>query len=961
LARFRLDVRPRRWRPFEKPELDLTALRASVRDAWDKGEALAAAGDINGGLAWLDRAHRMAPADQNLCLALAAQALRAGAADQAVALFGELSARHGTAECWAGLAAAQLLARRPHEAAASLRAGLSANAADACLHAMADVVLRDGWCGVRPDGVLLLNRPGGPVCCTLDGVVLTQAATISELHLPPGWMRAQCLEVTRAGDPVPGSPIALSRVLRMESFVDRTQDGVAGWAWYPGAPTLDPELRLVVDAARGRAASEETITATELLAEVDGTTPSARPRRFARSVPATARVQVIGADGRDVLGSPLPARGVRRPRGSPAAPAQSSDPDLPVDVVIPIYRGLRTTLACIDSVLNTVPAGTRVWVVDDASPEPALVDAVAALAAKGAIRLLSVPGAIPGRNRGYPAAVNAGMRAASGRHVVLLNSDTLVPPGVIEALRDAACSAPDIGTATPLSNEASIFSVPKAAGGNPAPDLSGTCLMAAQAACANAGRLVDVPTAHGFCMFIRHDCLLATGLFDESSFAQGYGEENDFCERARAAGYRHVAVPGVFVAHLGGVSFGPARTHLLNRNQGILERLHPGYAARVADWITADPLAPARRRLDMERWRRQQAPATSCILVTHNFGGGTGRVVEARAQALRAEGLRPILLRAVEGRCEVGEPGGDTPNLAFELPFESAPLRRLLAASRPVAAEIHHLLGHDHSVMDLITGLGIPYDVWIHDYAWFCAQISFVTGQGRFCGEPDVAECDQCVARWGRWITDPVSPAHLRRRSTADLAAARSVIVPSQDVARRVARHAPGVRPRVQPWEPDPPFQPPRMRTDPDVFTPPLKVVVVGAVGVEKGFDVLRACGLDAAARGLPLSFVVVGYSIDDATLLATGRIFVTGRFVAAEADTLIRAQSAHVAFLPSIWPETWCYALSDVWKADLSAVVFDIGTPAERIRQSGRGWLLPLGLPPAAVNDALLSLAIRR
>jgi hypothetical protein len=38
--------------------------------------------------------------------------------------------------------------------------------------------------------------------------------------------------------------------------------------------------------------------------------------------------------------------------------------------------------------------------------------------------------------------------------------------------------------------------------------------------------------------------------------------------------------------------------------------------------------------------------------------------------------------------------------------------------------------------------------------------------------------------------------------------------------------------------------------------------------------------------------------------------------------------------------------------------VVFDIGTPAERIRSAGRGWLLPLGLPPAAVNDALLSLA---
>ena len=103
---------------------------------------------------------------------------------------------------------------------------------------------------------------------------------------------------------------------------------------------------------------------------------------------------------------------------------------------------------------------------------------------------------------------------------------------------------------------------------------------------------------------------------------------------------------------------------------------------------------------------------------------------------------------------------------------------------------------------------------------------------------------------------------------------------------------------------------------------------------------------------------MVVGYSVDDAALLATGRVFITGRFAAPEAAALIAAQSAQFAFLPSIWPETWCYALSDVWTADLSAVVFDIGTPAERVRACGRGWLLPLGLPPAAVNDALLSLA---
>ena len=71
------------------------------------------------------------------------------------------------------------------------------------------------------------------------------------------------------------------------------------------------------------------------------------------------------------------------------------------------------------------------------------------------------------RPRGFPAAANAGIHAAKGRDVVLLNSDTLVPPGWLERLRHAAYGAPDIGTVTPLSNDASILSYPGPAGNNP--------------------------------------------------------------------------------------------------------------------------------------------------------------------------------------------------------------------------------------------------------------------------------------------------------------------------------------------------------------------------------------------------------------------------------------------------------------------------------------------------------------
>ncbi len=78
------------------------------------------------------------------------------------------------------------------------------------------------------------------------------------------------------------------------------------------------------------------------------------------------------------------------------------------------------------------------------------------------------------RNLGFAASANAGMRAAAGRDVVLLNSDTLVAPGWLEELREVAYGAADIGTVTPLSNDATILSYPDPPGGNPVPDAVGT-------------------------------------------------------------------------------------------------------------------------------------------------------------------------------------------------------------------------------------------------------------------------------------------------------------------------------------------------------------------------------------------------------------------------------------------------------------------------------------------------------
>ena len=930
-----------------------------VEDSWNRSKSATDPADAR---KWLERAHRMLPKDGMIAVSLAGALLRDGALAEAAALFQSLADQHGMPDAWAGLATCAHLRGQPGQAQSALAATLRSSVVTETIETLARAIAPpQGWCGLTADDALLAANP---VRITVDGVPVKLKAHAGALRLPKTWRQASTLTVEGPDGPMLGSPLNLRLFAGVEGFVESVEGGITGWAWHPTDPGRAPALR-----------ASGPLGALDILAETpaentQNARPLARPRHFALPA-ATVKtlgwpVAIRGPDGRHLLGSPLDPGLESRAAADPAhtgfAPIWAGilgpPPPLPpvrpgVDVVIPVYRGLRETIACLDSVLASIPRGTRVIVVDDASPDPDLVAALNALARRRRILLIRLP-----ENRGFPGAANAGLKAAAGRDAVLLNSDTLTPPGWLTRLRAAAYSAPDIGTVTPLTNDGTIVSYPDAAGGNPAPNLAETIATDALAQAAQPGMTADLPVGVGFCLYVRRDCMDRVGLLREDLFAQGYGEENDLCLRARNAGWRSVAALDVFVAHLGATSFGPARAHLARRNGAILERLHPGYDAMVARHVDEDPLLPARRAMDALRWQagRSRRARAAVILLTHGGGGGVDRVVNDRAAAARAAGQRAILLRPTRtGAVRISAIDEQPfPNLVFAMPQELPTLARLLREDRPTRVELHHTLGHHAAVADLPALLRAPQVSVLHDYARFCPRIALVSTERRYCGEPDLAGCEACVADLGSLLEDDPTVPDLLARSAAELSHATAVIAPSIDAATRLQRHFPAVRPVVEPWEDD--------RLLPPLTAAPKsavrRVAVVGAIGVEKGFEVLLACVRDAKARRLPLEFTVVGFTADDERLMAAGPAFVTGEYKEDEAVALIQAQAAHLAFIPSVWPETWCFALSRAWQAGLGAAVFNLGAQAERVRATGRGWLLPLGLGPRAINDALLRLA---
>lgn len=261
-------------------------------------------------------------------------------------------------------------------------------------------------------------------------------------------------------------------------------------------------------------------------------------------------------------------------------------------VVVPVFNARDALDGCLASLAATLPAGSPVLIADDASTDPQVETLARGWCERSGLdaRYLRQR-----RNLGFPANCNSAFAATGDADLVLLNSDTIVTPGWLAQIARCAASDPRIATVTPWSNNAEICSFPRFCEANPAPAFPER--LAEAAAALAPARYPDLPTAIGFCMYLRRATLRQIGGFDATTFGRGYGEENDWCMRADAFGWRHVLCETAYVVHAGNASFGPLGQRPNGDNLPRLLARWPGYHERVARFILDDPLRELRARL----------------------------------------------------------------------------------------------------------------------------------------------------------------------------------------------------------------------------------------------------------------------------------------------------------------------------------------------------------------------------
>jgi len=261
-----------------------------------------------------------------------------------------------------------------------------------------------------------------------------------------------------------------------------------------------------------------------------------------------------------------------------------------LSIIIVSYNARTHLEHCLDSLTSAPPVTPHeIVVVDNAS-----ADGSAAIVRERwpQVRVIEQP-----VNTGFAAGNNVGIRTTGGDLILLLNNDTIVPAGAIDALVGRLLARPDAAVAGPRLTD-----------GNGRPELSFgrmispvnelrqklTQLLYRRGVAWATRRLErdtqrehDVDWVSGACLLVRRSDAEKAGLLDERYFL--YTEDVDFCAAIRALGRRVFFTPSAHVVHLGGRSraTAPAAMNVAYRKSQLAfyEKHHPRWAPVLRGYL----------------------------------------------------------------------------------------------------------------------------------------------------------------------------------------------------------------------------------------------------------------------------------------------------------------------------------------------------------------------------------------
>jgi glycosyltransferase involved in cell wall biosynthesis/SAM-dependent methyltransferase len=605
-----------------------------------------------------------------------------------------------------------------------------------------------------------------------------------------------------------------------------------------------------------------------------------------------------------------------------------------ISVIIPIYNAYEHVTTLLESINQSEP-WLHFYIVNDSSTDKRIDDLLTSFAQ----RIPNCTIVHNTTNLGFVATCNLAMQQTAPADVILLNSDTVVPEDFAKQLAIAAYSDTTIGTVTPLSNNASIFSVLQ--GVTPQNQVYRYLQTAT-----SLPREITIPTGVGFCLYIKREVLDTVGYFDPV-FGKGYGEETELCQRIRVSGYRNVLTTRTFVYHSGKASMvaaGVIDSELSTRPaaETIINSRFPEYGELTRTFMATGVIDDLRSQCEVDylNWLKVQRPVIVYLLHNPLFRGaigGTEKHVKDLIDHFKNDYFFVCLSPSPDGRLNIEL----TADGLYKHHETMMGISDTIANLKPNLVHIHHLMGIDGSAIRSLIGIKCSLFITLHDYFSVCESYTLIDYRDRFCGVPSAEYCGACAKSLFNGTFNDIA----RRRSDFQSLFDRAdlIISPSKTAVEIHARafdlpehklviinHPYPTRQAIAISNSNKSNAHGEIQYPVDKGTK-LRIAFVGYRAPQKGSSLQNQ--IISALRDDPVSFVFIGAEGTD-----QANVKFTGHYSLGEATEIIKFEKPDVALFTSPWPETFSYTLSETWAAGVPVVVPPIGALMERVKSFGGG-----------------------
>ena len=631
----------------------------------------------------------------------------------------------------------------------------------------------------------------------------------------------------------------------------------------------------------------------------------------------------------------------------------STNTNTPISIIMPVYNAFELLENSLSRIEQYTDLPWNLILIEDASSDERVLPWLRSWAEMFPDKVSLIKNET---NQGFINSVNRGLKQAAEleRNVVLLNSDAFVPAGWASRLINPLLEDPSIASVTPMSNDATIFSVPSIARSVKI-NAGAVDEIDAVARATVAPLAVSAPTGVGFCMGINRQALKHVPYLDVA-FGHGYGEEVDWCQKTRALGMRHVGIGNLFVEHFGGASFGVGRKNIATEaSRKRITSRYPTYDAEVQRFLKDDPLHTARFTLALA-YAATVHHSPIHIYLAHSMKGGAQKCMEERIASRENEGMPTIIIRI----------GGDN---RFKIELHVAgDVHQAVTESEDVLIEVLRHLPRKHVVYS--CGVGDPDPIQLPDILIAIASGSDtnleVLFHDYFPLSPSYNLVDSTLKYRGVPATDTVDPAHIFTRPdgtqvslaewrecwTKLIERANTIIVFSDNSKRILMEVWPHVECRIVVHPHTITNTVPRVACRPLKSATEARIGVLGAIGDVKGAQFLSDFAWWLQKEPEAPGLVIIGEF--DSRFSLPDRVNVTGSYNLDNLENLIHQYRVGVWLMPSIWPETFSYTTHEMIATGLPVLAFDLGAQGDTVRAAPNGLIVDQ--TPKAVMTAVRS-----